>query len=186
MGTIRGGTEATPFGLFINETNKDLGYLPMRQTRLSSSFQRDTTITHLLLAPKDKDSKLQKSEIIYQYKCLQINCTEEYTGESGRIFGDRYKEHLKVPSPIHLYTTTTGHPVSPHCFSILDMESQGMAWSGTSRRLCTLGSMTPLSIEIMENSNFHMYGIKYRRITHLCVWFCSLWVNWLQKTNVVR
>ena len=117
------------------------------------------------MASKDKDSKLQKSGVIYKYKCPQINCTDEYIGESGRIFGDRYKEHLKVPSPIHLYTTTAGHPVSPDCFSIVDKESQGMAWSGTSRRLCTLGSMTPLSIEIMENSNFHMYGIKYCRRT---------------------
>ena len=115
------------------------------------------------MAPNDKDSKLQKSGVIYKYKCSQINCTEEYTGESGRIFGDRYKEHLKAPSPIHLHTTTTGHPVSPDCFSILDRESQSMAWSGTSRRPCILGSMTPLSIEILENSNFHMYGIKYCR-----------------------
>ena len=118
------------------------------------------------MAPKDKDSKLQKNGVIYKYKCPQINCTEEYIGESGRTFGDRYKEHLKAPSPIHLHTTTTGHPVSPDCFSIVDRESQGMAWSGTSRRPCTLGSMIPLSIEIMENSNFHMYGIKYCRRTH--------------------
>ena len=84
------------------------------------------TIKQLLMAPKDKDSKLQKNGVIYKYKCPQINCTEEYIGESGRTFGDRYKEHLKAPSPIHLHTTTTGHPVSPDCFSIVDRESQGM------------------------------------------------------------
>ena len=69
------------------------------------------------------------------------SCMEEYIGESGRTFGDRYKEHLKAPSPIHLHTTTTGHPVSPECFSIVKRESH--AWSGTSRRPCTFGSMTP-------------------------------------------
>ena len=77
--------------------------------------------------PKDKDNKLQKSRVINKYKCPQINCTEEYIGESGRALGDRYKEHPKAPSPIHLHTTISGHPVSPDCFSIVDRESQGMA-----------------------------------------------------------
>ena len=69
------------------------------------------------MAPKDKDPKLAKSGIIYRYRCTHINCTEQYIGESGRTLGDRYKEHLKAPSPIHLHTSTTGHPVSPECFS---------------------------------------------------------------------
>ena len=76
------------------------------------------------MAPKD--SKLQKSGVIYKYKCPQINCTEEYIGESVRTFGTDIKKHLKAPSHIHLHTTTTGHPVSPDCFSIVDRESQGM------------------------------------------------------------
>ena len=92
-------------------------------------FKGTNTIKQLLMAPKYKDSKLQKSGAIYKYKCLQINCTDEYIGESGGTFGDRYKEHLKAPSPIHLHTTTTGHPVSPDCFSTVDRESQGMVWN---------------------------------------------------------
>ena len=68
------------------------------------------------MVPKDKDPKLAKSGVIYKYKCPTINCTEEYMGESGRTFGDRYKEHLKAPSPIHLHTSSTGHPISPECF----------------------------------------------------------------------
>ena len=79
------------------------------------------------MAPKDRDSKLQKSGVIYKYKCPEINCTEEYIEGSGRTFGDRYKEYLEAPSPIHLHTTTTGHPVSPDCFSIVAREAQGMA-----------------------------------------------------------
>ena len=78
------------------------------------------------MAPKDKDNKLQKSEVIYKYKCPQINCPEEYIGESGRTFGDRFKEHLKAPSPIHQHTNTTGHPVIRDCFSIIHRESQGL------------------------------------------------------------
>ena len=93
---------------------------------LQVHFKGSNTIKQLLMAPKDKDPKLMKSGVIYKYKCPTINCTEKYTGGSGRTFGDRYKEHLKAPSPIHILTSTTGHPVSPECFSIVDRESQGM------------------------------------------------------------
>ena len=86
-------------------------------------FKGTNTIKQLLMAHKDKDTKLQKSGVIYKYKCPQINCTEEYIGESGRTFGDRYKEHLKAPSLIHLHTTSTGHPVSLECFSIMNRDS---------------------------------------------------------------
>ena len=37
--------------------------------------------------------------LIYSYTCGSIDCGEEYIGESGRTFGERYKEHLKAPSP---------------------------------------------------------------------------------------
>ena len=84
------------------------------------------TVKQLLMAPKDEDRKLAKSGIIYRYRCPHIYCTEQYIGESGRTLGDRYKEHLKAPSPIHLHTSTSGHPISPECFSIVDREVQGL------------------------------------------------------------
>ena len=84
------------------------------------------TVKQLLMAPKDKDPKLTKSGVIYRYKCPSINCQEQYIGESGRTLGERYKEHLKAPSPIHLQTSTTGHPVSPDCLTIVDREAQGL------------------------------------------------------------
>ena len=90
------------------------------------NFKGTNIIKQLLMAPKHRDSKLHKTEVVYKYKCPQIYCTEEYIGVSGRTFGDRYKEHLKAPSPIHLHTTITEHPVSPDCFSIVDRESHGM------------------------------------------------------------
>ena len=89
-------------------------------------FKSKNTIKQLLMAPKDKDPKLAKSAVIYEYKCTTINCTEEYIGESGRTFGDRDKEHLKAPSPIHIPTTFTEHPVSPKRFSIVGREAQVM------------------------------------------------------------
>ena len=89
-------------------------------------FKGTNAVKQLLMAPKDKDPKLTKSGIIYRYKCSNINCTEQYIAESGRSLGDRHREHLKAPSPIHMHTSTTGHPVSPDCFTIIDREAQGL------------------------------------------------------------
>ena len=59
-------------------------------------FKVSNTIKTLPMAPKDKDTKLQKSRVIYKYKCLQINCPEEYISGTGRAFGYRLKEHLRA------------------------------------------------------------------------------------------
>ena len=77
------------------------------------------------MAPKDKDSKLTKSGVIYRYKYPSINCTEQYIGESGRTLGERYKEHHKAPSPIptHLYNRTSS---LPRVFYHSGREAQGL------------------------------------------------------------
>ena len=93
---------------------------------IQDNFKGTNTVKHLLMAPKDKDPKLTKSAIIYRYRCPHINCTKQYIGESGRTLGDISKEHLKAPSPLYLHTTTSGHLVSPECFSIVDREPQGL------------------------------------------------------------
>ena len=66
-------------------------------------FRGGTIIKNLLMAPKDKDPMLKKSGVIYSYKCVRVDCDEEYTGESSRTFGVRFKEHQKAPFP---YLTT--------------------------------------------------------------------------------
>ena len=66
-------------------------------------FRGTNTIKNLLMAPKDRDHKLQKSAVIYGFKCPHINCPEEYIGESGRSFGDWLK---KTSGPNPLYTNT--------------------------------------------------------------------------------
>ena len=63
-------------------------------------FKGSNTIKTLLMAPKDRDNKLQKSGVIYRFNCPHINCPEEYIRKSGRTFGDRLKEHLIAPSSI--------------------------------------------------------------------------------------
>ena len=78
------------------------------------------------MAPKDKDPILKKSGVIYTYKCDRVECDEEYTGESARNFAERFKEHLKVPSPIHDHSNISGHTVTIENFSILVREDQNL------------------------------------------------------------
>ena len=85
-------------------------------------FKGTNTLRTMLGNPKDKDPKSNQTGIIYHYKCPQINCPSTYIGESGRCLGERVKEHFKAPSPIHLHSTTTGHPMDSEQFSIVHKE----------------------------------------------------------------
>ena len=74
-------------------------------------FKGNTTIKQLLMKPKDQDPKEKKSGVIYSYQCTNIACNEEYIGETARTLGERHKEHLKHPSPIHAHIQQTGHTI---------------------------------------------------------------------------
>ena len=86
----------------------------------------ELAIKNLLMAPKDKDSILKNSGVIYRYKCDRVECDEEYIGESARNFVERFKEHLKPPSPIHDHFNTSGHTVTIDNFSIVGREDQNL------------------------------------------------------------
>ena len=47
---------------------------------------------------------------------------EEYIGETSRTFGERYKEHLKDPSPIHHHNNQTNHSINCNNFKIIGRE----------------------------------------------------------------
>ena len=89
-------------------------------------FRGGKTIKNLLVAPKDKEHITQKSGIIYRYKCDRVECDEEYIGESARTFGERFKEHLKCPSPIYDHSNITGHKTTLDNFSIVGREDQNL------------------------------------------------------------
>ena len=84
------------------------------------------TIKNLLMTPKDKDHIMNKSGVIYRYKCHRVECNEEYIGESARNFAERFKEHLKPPSPIYDHSNISGHAVTIDNFSIVGREDQNM------------------------------------------------------------
>ena len=85
-------------------------------------FMGGSTIKDLLVHPKDKDTILQESGVIYKYKCGRV----DYTGESGRTFEERFREHMRAPSPIHDHHNTTGHDLSIENFSIVGREDQSI------------------------------------------------------------
>ena len=85
-------------------------------------FKGDVTIKNLLMAPKDQDPMLKRSGVIYKYSCDRVECDEEYIGE----FGERFKEHQKVPSPIFDHYTTTGHNIKLENFSIVRKEDHNL------------------------------------------------------------
>ena len=88
-------------------------------------FKGGTTIKNLM-APKDQYPMKKRSGVIYRYKCDRVECDDEYIGESSRTFGERFKEHLKPPSPIFDHYNTTGHQVSIENFSIVGREEQNL------------------------------------------------------------
>ena len=87
-------------------------------------FKSGKTIKDELVAPKDRDHITKKSGIIYRFKCDRLECDEEYIGETARTFGERFKEHLKPPCPIHDHSNTTGHTTN---FEQLQYSGQGRA-----------------------------------------------------------
>ena len=62
-------------------------------------FKGGDILKNLLMFPEDKEDRTKQSNIIYWFKCGRTECDEEYIGESARTFEERYKEHLKAPSP---------------------------------------------------------------------------------------
>ena len=89
-------------------------------------FRGGKTIKDLLVAPKDRDHITKKSGIIYKYKCDRVECNEEYIGESARTFEERFREHLKCPSPIYDHSNITGHSTTLDNLSIVGREDQNL------------------------------------------------------------
>ena len=77
--------------------------------------------------PKDKEEMTKQSNIIYWYNCGRTECDDKYIRESARTFEERYKEHLKAPSPMFEHNNTTGHTTSVENFKIIGREGHGMA-----------------------------------------------------------
>ena len=92
---------------------------------IQTYFRGNRTLKQNLVRPKDQDSKEKKSRVIYSYQCGAIGCTEGYISETSRTLGERYKEHLREPSPIQVHSQLTGHQLSQDNFNIIGREGSG-------------------------------------------------------------
>ena len=90
-------------------------------------FRGGNTQKNLLMFPKGKDEMKKQSNIIYSYRCGRTECNDEYNGESARTFEERFKEHLKAPSPIYEHDNTTGHKTSVENFKSIGREGHGIS-----------------------------------------------------------
>ena len=106
---------------YINKTAEKFKRL-CQSRGIQVHFKGTNTLRTALGNPKDKDPKANQTGVIYKYQCPHINCPSSYIGESGRSLGERVKEHFKAPSPLHLHSTTTGHPMDPNQFNIVHKE----------------------------------------------------------------
>ena len=70
---------------------------------------------------------VSQSDAIYWYQCGDFTCDDEYIGETSRTFGERYKEHLKDPSPIHHHNNQTNYPVNHNNLKIIGMEGHHLS-----------------------------------------------------------
>ena len=112
-----------PYNKGLSESFKNIG----RKYGIQVHFKSGKTLKDELVAPKDKDHITKKSGIIYRFKCDRLECDEEYIGETSRTFGERYREHLKAPSPIHDHSNISGHTTSLENFSIVGREEQNLS-----------------------------------------------------------
>ena len=97
------------------------------QYHIQTHLKGNRTIKNILVTPKDEDPMENKSGAIYWLQCGELACDEEYIGETSRTFGERFKEHLKEPSPIHKHSCTTGHLTTQDNFQIIGREDSGIA-----------------------------------------------------------
>ena len=111
-----------PYMKGLSESCKNI----CRRRGIEMHFKGANTTRQLLVHPKDKDNILKKSGVIYRYKCGRVECEDEYIGESGRTFAERFREHMKSPPPIHDQHKTTGHEVSLDNFSIVGRDDQSL------------------------------------------------------------
>ena len=120
---INGRSITVPYNKGLSESFKNID----KKYGIQVHFKTGKTLKDELVALKGRDHITKKSGIIYRFKCYRLECDEEYIGETSRTFGERYKEHLEVPSPIHDHSKTMGQTTSLENFIIVAREEQNLS-----------------------------------------------------------
>ena len=122
-------------------------------------FKGGNKIKDLLVHSKDRNTIVQKSGVIYCFRCGRVDCDEQCIGESGTTFAERFREHMKAPSPIHDHHNITGHELSLDNFSTVGREDQSIA--GTIKEAILIRVNDPSLNRNLTSTNCHTYGMRY-------------------------
>ena len=112
-----------PYNEGLSETFKNI----CKRYGIQVHFKSGKTIKEELMALKDQDHITKKSGIIYRYQCDKLECDHEYIGETARTFGERFKKHLKAPSPIFDQSNISGHSTTINNFTVVGREEQNLS-----------------------------------------------------------
>ena len=112
-----------PYNEGLGETFKNI----CKRYGIQVYYKSGKTIKEELVAVKDQDHIRKKSGIIYRYQCDKLECDHEYIGETARTFGERFKEHLKAPSPIFDHSNISGHLTTIYNFTVVVREEQNLS-----------------------------------------------------------
>ena len=93
---------------------------------IQTHFKGNRIIKEMLVKQNDKNPMDKKSGSIYWHLCGELTCNDQFIGETSRTFGERNKEHLKEPSPIHVHSTQTGHSTNLENFTIIGREDHSL------------------------------------------------------------
>ena len=76
----------------------------------------------MLVAPKDKPDKLDKSGVVYQINCQ--DCDSVYVGETERNLRKRIVEHKRESSPVGAHMKERRHSFEVDDIKIIDNEDK--------------------------------------------------------------
>ena len=91
-----------------------------------------------------------------------------------RTLGERFKEHMKTPSPIFHHQTASGHITSMDNFKILGREENNMA--RTIKEAMFIRVNNPTWTGTLGSTTSHIYGIEYY----------SLSLNWSWRNEIQK
>ena len=80
---------------------------------IQTHFKGNRTLKQLLVNQRIRTPWTKRVESFTATSVGEVACNEEYIGETGRTLGERYRELLKEPSPIHVHIWQTGHNATP-------------------------------------------------------------------------
>ena len=90
---------------------------------IQTHFRGNRTLKIIQVKPNNKYPLDEKSGAILWYQCGELACDEEYTGETLRTYGERYKK----PSPIYGHSNISGHSTNLDIFTIIGREDHGLS-----------------------------------------------------------